>query len=343
MEHGRRTLLSKLLIDCAEPKYDSTPTSDDPALLYAEHFEDGRFFNPWGPFKPNWKDVFRAFVLTRNPYDLDRPVKVESKLREGLPKGDGPCVTWAGHATFAIQEGRDVVLTDPHFGPRAAVAPRRKPPGFPVEAVPSEALAVVSHSHYDHLDDYTVRRLPDTIRWFVPPGLGKWFRARGREATELDWWRSVKSGRWTITSLPTQHWTRRMGQPANITLWCSWLLDSGRRRYLFVGDSGYFHGFKEFGRRFSPIDVAILPIGAYAPRWFLRYQHMNPKEAWKAFQDLGARYMLPSHWGVFKLTHEPIDQPIRDFREILAAADGDRARAAILAIGECWQIPETES
>ncbi len=318
-------------------------TDADRALLYAEHFRDGRFFNPWDPFNATpWK-VFQAFVLTKNPYPSNHKPQVDRVVNSGAGLCEnvaGAKITWAGHATFAIQDGDDLVLTDPHFGSRAAVVKRHSPPGFPLEAVPAHSMAVVSHNHYDHLDSHTVETLPKSVRWFVPLGLGDWIRRRGQSRVEeLDWWRSVEHRGWRITCLPTQHWSRRLGQPANSTLACSWLLDSGKHRFLFVGDSGYFHGFKEFGDRFSPIDVAILPIGAYAPRWFLRYQHMNPLEAWRAFQDLGARYMLPSHWGVFRLTHEPIDQPIKDLAKAIAESGGDARRAPRLALGETWALP----
>ncbi len=315
----------------------------DRESLYADHQRQGRFFNPWNPFNATPLRAFQAFLLTKNPYRASHRPRVARVANDGAQLARdvrGAQITWAGHATFAIQDGGDVILTDPHFGPRAAVVKRHYPPGFPLKAVPGHSMVVVSHNHYDHLDAHTVRRLPKSLRWFVPMGLGDWFRRRGvKRVEELDWWQSAKHGDWEMTCLPTQHWSRRLGQPANTTLACSWLLSSARRRYLFVGDSGYFHGFKEFGRLFAPIDVAILPIGAYAPRWFLRYQHMNPEEAWKAFLDLEARFMLPSHWGVFRLTHEPIDQPILDLRKAIHKCGGDPRRAPQLALGETWIVP----
>ncbi len=335
-------MFEKLWIDPEKASPVAPSIDSDPASLYGRHHRRGRFFNPWGPFRPSPLDVVKAFALTRNPYDADRPAV--ASLRNGGPdwlSGNGPpTITWAGHATFAFREAGETILTDPHFGPRAAVVRRWTPPGFSLESIPGDCVAVVSHNHYDHLDDFTVRRLPKTIRWFVPPGLGNWLRRRGhRRVRELDWWQSAREGRWEITSLPAQHWSRRFGQPTNSTLWSSWLIDSGSTRLLFVGDSGYFHGFREFGRRLSPIDVAILPIGAYAPRWFLKYQHMNPEEAWQAFLDLGARRMIPSHWGAFRLTHEPIDQPPRDLRRAIARHGGDPKLAPLLAIGESWSVP----
>jgi N-acyl-phosphatidylethanolamine-hydrolysing phospholipase D len=250
-------------------------------------------------------------------------------------------VTWVGHATFAIHDEAEVCLTDPHFGPRALWPRRLVPPGIPLEAVPADAFAVISHSHYDHLDAWTVDRLPETVEWYVPLGLGDWFRERGRHrVVELDWWQSARRGRWTLTCLPSQHWSRRFGHGANETLWCSWLLDSGKRRYYFAGDSGYFHGFAEFGRRFGPIDVAMLPIGAYEPRWFMRYQHVDPEEAYQTFLDLGAAHMLAMHWGTFDLTDEPPDLAPRVLAEAVRARDGDASRVHVLSVGERWHVPE---
>ncbi len=179
--------------------------------------------------------------------------------------------------------------------------------------------------------------------WFVPLGLGEWFRKRGRDnVVELDWWQSARHGRFTITCLPAQHWSRRIEHGTNETLWCSWLVDSGLRKYFFAGDTGYFPGFAEFGRRFGPIDVAMLPIGAYEPRWFMQYQHMDPADAYQAFLDLGARTHDRHALGHLR--------PHRRARRSRAArarrggekAGGDASRTVVLAIGEQWHVPKAE-
>jgi len=286
-------------------------------------------------------------AFTRNPWaDVDEqppPVVPNDGSDFERPQASAK-LTWVGHATVAIHDGSDVLLTDPHFTERAAWPRRVVPPGLPIEAIPADAMAVVSHNHYDHLDEGTVEGLPETIAWFVPLGLGDWFRERGRnEVVELDWWETAKRGRWQITCLPSQHWSRRFGQGANETLWCSWLMDSGEYTYYFAGDTGYFGGFQEYGRRFSEIDVAILPIGAYEPRWFMGYQHMNPEETVRAFQDLGARYLIPMHWGTFELTHEPLQEPPLALERAIGAAGVEPDRAPILAIGEGWHLPPDET
>lgn len=309
--------------------------------LHAPHGQPGHFFNPWGDLPNRLTDLLRWKLGKGNEYDKSAPLEVPVAANDGAylkDRNQPDSVTWVGHSTFAVQDGGEVFLTDPHWGPRALLPKRLTPPGIPLEAVPEAAFAVLSHNHYDHLDSWTVRRLPATIPWFVPLGLGGWFRGRGKErVVELDWWQSVRHGRWTLTCLPAQHWSNRLGMKRNATLWCSWLLDSGARRYYFAGDSGYFHGFAEFGRRFAPVEVAFLPIGAYEPRWFMRYQHVNPEEAWKAFLDLGARTMIPMHWGCFDLTDEPADLAPRVLAQVLERENADRERVRMLAVGERWK------
>lgn len=312
----------------------------DTDLLYAPHGEPGRFFSPWQPFNTGFKDILK-WQLSKKEFDKSAPLQVAVVPNDGAylkDRGQPDSITWVGHSAFAVQDGGEVFLTDPHFGPRALVPRRLTPPGIPVEAVPADAFAVLSHNHYDHMDSWSVRRLPESIRWFVPLGLGDWFRRKGRKhVVEMDWWQSARHGRWTLTCLPIQHWSNRIGMGRNSTLWCSWLLDSGERRYYFAGDSGYFHGFKEFGRRFSPIDVAFMPIGAYEPRWFMRNQHVNPEEGYQAFLDLGAKIMIPMHWGCFDLTDEPADLAPKVVSELLEEKGGGE-NVHIMAVGERWRV-----
>ncbi|HXU44182.1 MAG TPA: MBL fold metallo-hydrolase [Thermoanaerobaculia bacterium] len=316
------------------------PPADIAAALDAPHRDpDGTYFNPWRRFPVRFLDVLR-WKLSPNPYRGAPKPPVPRVANDGaylLRVGEPDSITWVGHSTFAIHDGGDLVLTDPHWGPRALVPPRLAPPGIPLEAAAGAKFAVLSHDHYDHLDAWTVRRLPAALPWFVPPGLGAWFRRRGRQAVELDWWQSARVGRFEITAVPVQHWSRRTFRP-NRALWCGWMIESDHRRYFFAGDTGYFNGFSEIGRRFSPIDVALLSIGAYEPRWFMAYQHMDPEEAYRAFLDLGARFLLPMHWGVFDLTDEPVGLAPRVLAQVLAARGGD-PRVRTLAIGERWLPP----
>ena len=323
-----------------------SPPTSALASLEAPHGAVGDFFNPWQRFDGSVWKLLRWKLFTENPHDKSVEPKIPRVENDGTDLtvfAPVPRATWVGHATFAVHEGDDVFLTDPHFGPRAFSVKRRTSPGLPLSAIPSDAFAVISHNHYDHLDAHTVETLPESVQWFVPLGLADWFRERGRpNVVELDWWQTAKRGRWTITCLPSQHWSRRFDQGMNESLWCSWLIDSGKTRYYFAGDTGYFGGFEEFGRRFGPIDIAMLPIGAYEPRFMMQYQHMNPAEAYRAFDDLAARHLLGMHWGTFDLTDEPLDLPPKALREAVQAAGGDLRFVHTLALGETFELPKTD-
>lgn len=318
-------------------------SSSETGLLYAPHASKGAFFNPWQHMRSSVLDFLR-WQLSSNPWDKRRPAVIPRLPNDGsglAGREHSGSLTWVGHATFAVHDDADVFLTDPHFGPRALIPKRVQAPGVPLDAVPADAFAVISHNHYDHLDAWTVERLPKEFAFFVPLGLAQWFRDRGRpNVVELDWWQSTQHGRWEITCLPAQHWSKRIEHARNGTLWCSWLLRNAQRSYYFAGDTGYFPGFAEIGRRYGPIDVAMLPIGAYEPRWFMEYQHLNPADAWRAFGDLQARHLVPMHWGTFDLTDEPLDEAPRELARVVDAAHGDAARVRVMAIGERWRVPD---
>ncbi len=321
-------------------------TAEDPRLFHAPHEADGRFWNPWNPATRGLADLLRwqlgRWRPGKNPYGRRRPPEVPVVPNDGAylaRAGEPASITWVGHASFVLQDGPEVVLLDPVWGPRALLPRRLTPPGLPLAAVPRHAFALLSHNHYDHLDAWTVERLPG-IPWFVPRGLGRWFLGRGAgPVVELDWWQSARHGPFTLTCLPAQHWSNRLGSPRNSTLWCSWLLAWRGRQVYFAGDSGYYGGFAEIGRRFPGIDAALLPIGAYEPRWFMCLQHMDPAEALAAFRDLGAAHLLPMHWGVFDLTDEPVDLAPRVLAREVAAGGADPARVHTLAVGERWLLP----
>ena len=311
--------------------------------LYWPHGEPGAWFNPWWPNPGSrasllkWKFLYRnEFAAIKRGRAPEVPVVPNDGAYLSKPE-EGRSITWIGHCGFIIKDGGSVVLADPHFGARALLYGRHQPPGVPASSVPEGAVAAISHNHYDHLDAWTVENLPASVTWFVPAGLGDFARSLGRRAVELDWWESAERGGARLTCLPAQHWSNRVGTGRDSTLWCAWLIEVGGRRYFHGGDGGYFHGFREFGRKFGPIDAAMLSVGAYEPRWMMRYPHMNPAEGLRAFRDLGARWMIPMHWGTFDLTDEPIDHPPRVLRERIREAGADAARVKIMAIGEKWR------
>jgi N-acyl-phosphatidylethanolamine-hydrolysing phospholipase D len=241
-------------------------------------------------------------------------------------------VTWVGHASVLLQLGGANVLADPMWSERASpvgfAGPRRWiAPGIDFDALPPIDIVLQSHNHYDHLDAAaTVRRLarahPDAA-WVVALGLGRFVRRRGvrGEIHELDWWqeRTVRALR--VAATPALHFSSRGIGDRGDTLWCGFALrEPAGRGVYFAGDTGLHPEFGAIGARYGPFDVALLPIGAYEPRWFMRYLHMNPEEAVEAFRAVRARLMVPIHWGTFKLTDEAMDEPPRRARAAWDAA-----------------------
>jgi L-ascorbate metabolism protein UlaG (beta-lactamase superfamily) len=246
-------------------------------------------------------------------------------------RDDEIVVTYVGHATTLVQLGAVRVLTDPVYAERLFVPKRLVAPGVPIEALPPLDIVLVSHGHYDHLDVPTHHRLPEGPIAVVAENLGDLVRPCGYErVVELAWGRSFEHRGVRITALPVKHWGTRNLLPDNRG-YTGFLMESAAGAVFFPGDTAYFSGLREYGRRFH-IDVALLPIGAYNPSAF-RNVHMNPEDAFRAFTDLRARYMVPIHWGTFTVSLEPVDEPIAWLTDIAGRA-GVAERVAILRHGE---------
>jgi L-ascorbate metabolism protein UlaG (beta-lactamase superfamily) len=252
-------------------------------------------------------------------------------------------ITWIGHATMLLQAGGVTVLTDPIFSDAISGLIRRyAPPGVALQSLPRVDVVVLSHNHRDHLDENSVLALGPEVQYVVPLGMAAWFRDRGLvRVTELDWWQSTAvetadGTRATITMVPAQHWSQRSIADRNLSLWGGYIIDAGGRRFYFAGDSGFPAAFDEIGRRFPGIEFAMLPIGAYEPRWFLHPQHMSPEEAAEAFRRLGAHALVPIHWATFHLSDEPPEEPPK----LLYRALGAQAnRILFLPIGGTYWAP----
>ena len=271
-----------------------------------------------------------------------------------------PAVTWVGHATVLGQLGGLSLLTDPIFSERASplafAGPRREqPPGLALAELPAIDLVLVSHNHYDHLDLPSARALAAQPGggpvFIVPLGLQDWFRRRGIErVVELDWWQSHRlPGRDVeVTLVPAQHWSARGLNDRMKTLWGGFAVLAPDCHLFFAGDTGYSRDFVDIRAHFRDrqshaqgggFDLALLPIGAYEPRWFMQSQHVNVEEALKIHADVGAKASLGVHWGTFELTDEPLDEPPRQLArqraELGLAADA----FFTLAVGESRRIP----
>jgi len=234
-----------------------------------------------------------------------------------------PKVTWLGHATTLVQYKGVNFLTDPHFygvaGPLPKIGPKRLVAApLKIEQLPPIDFIVISHNHYDHLDDKTVKAISNSTHWLVPLGLKKWLmkrEIREENITELDWWESWSKGPdITVTLTPTQHWSKRTVFDTNKTLWGSWAIKINDFNSWFAGDTGYNKNlFKEIGEKLGPFDLGLIPIGAYAPKYFMRVSHVDPNQAIQIHKDITAKKSIGIHWGTFAITHEPFLEP----RELL--------------------------
>ncbi|SDC08565.1 MBL fold metallo-hydrolase [Actinokineospora iranica] len=245
-------------------------------------------------------------------------------------------LTWVGHASYVIRMGGACVLADPVWSDRIPGTPRRiTPPGVAWESLPRVDAVVISHNHYDHLDLPTLRRLPGDTPLLVPGGSGKWFARRGfTGVVEFDWWESATVAGVAFDFVPAHHWSRRGLRDTCASLWGGWVMTAGGVRVYHAGDTGYGHWFAEIGDRYPGIDVAMLPIGAYEPRWFMSPVHMDPDEAVRALGDLGARRLASMHWGTFVLTREPVAEPLDRVRAAWAATGRPAEDLWDLAVGE---------
>ena len=248
--------------------------------------------------------------------------------------GTGLRVTLIGHASYLIQTGGVNILADPVFSERASpfrsAGPKRvNPPGIAFDDLPKIHAVLVTHNHYDHLDAATLSRLRkrDAPRVITPLGNDAIMRKRDPAiATETyDWGDRIEIAPGVAaTMVQTLHWSARGFRDRRMALWASFVIETPAGRVYHVGDSAYGSGehFRSHREAYGPFRLALLPIGAYEPRWFMRDNHMNPEEAVQAMLDLGAEQAIGHHWGTFRLTAEAVDAPAKD---LAAGAGGENA------------------
>jgi L-ascorbate metabolism protein UlaG (beta-lactamase superfamily) len=221
-----------------------------------------------------------------------------------------PVACWIGHASWALRLGGKLVLIDPIFGRAGGVMARLVPSGIAPAELPTVDVVLVTHDHRDHMDPASLRRLPDEALYVAPLGNAARLRRLGKtNVVELDWWQAHRCGELELTLVPARHWSMREPWNRNDTLWGGYLVRGPEGTAYHSGDTAFGAHFAEIGQRAGAIDWAMLPIGGYAPRWFMEPQHIDPVEAGRAFEALGARHLLAMHWGTFRLTDEPIGEP----------------------------------
>ncbi|MEA2766783.1 MAG: hypothetical protein QOK07_3187 [Gemmatimonadaceae bacterium] len=327
----------------------------------AHHRPGGGFRNPWPGAQMHGLLDFLKWSLIERRRNPPRPDPDPTVFTRAAPSYVVPraapdlfTITWIGHTSFLIQIGGLNVLTDPIWSERASpvrfAGPRRwVPPAVDFDALPPIDAVILSHDHYDHLDSATVSRLakryPATT-WYAPLGVGAFLRRRGaREVIQSDWWDESTFGGLRLTCVPAQHFSGRTLGKRNTTLWCGWALRTRTHSLFFAGDTALHPDFGAIAKRCGPFGVAILPIGAYEPRWFMGSVHMNPEDCINAVDQLETGQngttlvMAAAHWGTFKLTDEPMDEPPTRMREQWHVAGRDADNLWVMRHGETRIMP----
>jgi L-ascorbate metabolism protein UlaG (beta-lactamase superfamily) len=297
------------------------------------------FADQWRWFRENNKAKWPDHV--DNDFADTPPARVDGK-------------TWrichVGHATNLIQTAGLNILTDPIWSERASpftfAGPKRvRDPGIAFDALPKIDIVLVTHNHYDHLDAATLMRLArrDNPRVISPLGNDTIIKSYDDtiQAESYDWGQRVDLGKGLAAVLvPARHWSARGLRDRNKALWCAFVIETPAGKIYHAGDTGYGDGFyfRDAREKYGPFRFAILPVGAYEPRWFMRDQHMNPADAVQAFRDLGAEMALGHHYGTFQLTDEAIDAPEIALAAERQAAGISPAQFRLLKPGETWEL-----
>ena len=313
--------------------------------LATDHFDvaSQRFFNPWADTDRSVRDLLRWWTTApRRAWPRRVANRPFAPPPSTIPSGAAG-ITNIGHATVLVRLADTTVLTDPvfstHAGPLGRFgAVRVRPPGLALDALPPIDVVFVSHNHYDHLDPASLRWLATHRAPLFVTGLGlkRSLERHGlRRVIELDWWQSTTVGSLTLTLTPAQHWSKRGLFDLRRSLWAGCHLHApGSARVYFAGDTGYAPHFAQIRTRLGAPDVALLPIGAYEPRWFMRDLHMNPEDAVRAHRDLQARVSVPIHYGTFRLTGEGFEEPLEELTLALQAERLSLAAFRRIDVGE---------
>jgi L-ascorbate metabolism protein UlaG (beta-lactamase superfamily) len=307
----------------------------------SDHYDGKKFFNPENPQLPGFRDSVRLIrQLKYDPWPVDLTNHHQPQLNSNPAAGQA-AITFVNHATLLIELQGLNILTDPVWSERVSpftfAGPKRKrAPGVDLEALPPIHVILVSHNHYDHTDIATLQKLSriHAPKIIVPLGDKQLFEKHGiNNVEEHDWWDTVSlSATSKITFTPSQHFSARTLWDRNRSLWGSFMIEHTGLKIYFAGDTGYSNHFRETRARLGAPDIALLPIGAYKPRWFMQVVHMDPAEAVQAHIDLEAKKSIAIHFGTFALTEESPAEAVAE----LSKALGERKISAddFLVLGE---------
>jgi N-acyl-phosphatidylethanolamine-hydrolysing phospholipase D len=352
---------STAIISIAFLSFSSFSNAQSDNVAKAHHTPTGFQNNYVATVSKSFPDLLRwQWASWRMDKPSSQPTPITAANLALLKAPTSPTITWIGHATTLVQANGLNVLVDPIFSERASpvqiFGPKRaQAPGVALADLPDIDAVLISHNHYDHLDRISVAQLDEKTKaagkktlFIVPLGLKAWFNGIGIDSVvELDWWQhhELKGVEFHLT--PVQHWSARGVNDRSATLWGGWAVFGADFHWYYAGDTGYSRDFADTAKHFAPrqtealgggFDLALVPVGAYEPRWFMAQQHVNPMESVRIHQDVGAKRSIGVHWGTFSLTDEPLDQPPRDLAIARQALKVKEADFGILAIGESRQF-----
>src|ERR1700737_4706347 len=309
---------------------------------FPKHFDGRRFYNPGAPQARGFLDVLRWKLRSRPEPSPDFISDVEPSIPPSRVEGSGLRVTLVNPSTVLIQQGATNILTDPIWSERASpvswLGPkRRRKPGVRMEDLPPIHAVLISHNHFDHLDLPTLRQLAarGSSVFAVPARGARLLPSQRIESVhELDWGESLAISGFIIHSVPALHFSARSILDRNKTLWCGYIIEYPESLVYFAGDTGFGSHFAQIREKFGSPQVALLPIGAYEPRWFMSPVHMAPEEAVRAHEILGAKTSIAIHHRPFHLADEGIDTPQK---QLMAGKRDDLF--LILRNGQSAEIP----
>jgi L-ascorbate metabolism protein UlaG (beta-lactamase superfamily) len=321
------------------------PTACASPYPKSDHYDGSRFFMPAGPkLKSFW--TFLKWRFTSESVDWPRSVTNQSYKLPSRPEKSG-VLTFINHSTFLVQLPGITILTDPIFSERAGPfekfgpIKRTRNPGLAFKDLPKIDVVLISHNHYDHLDLETLIKLNKIHHpvFLVALGDKLLLEAEGiKNIQELDWWNERVINNNKITFTPAQHWSARGLFDKNKSLWGGFFITSPSHKIYFAGDTGYTKYFKLTQDKLGNPDISLLPIGAYAPRWFMKEAHLNPEDALRAHKDLGSKLSFGMHFGTFKLSDEGYDSPLKDLEDARKKQNISVNEFRVLDFGESFNF-----
>ena len=320
------------------------------------HLPDGTFRNPEGSPKrdDNVKWSYKIFNAERKKIEINFPddhVIPRNEVLKSLQENrKEDYVAWIGHATFLIKLGSTTIITDPLFskntGPLIFGPKRYVDPAIKLEEIPKTDLLLLTHNHYDHLDASAIRNFPHKdAKVLLPLKLSKYFK-KFRDVNELDWYENIQVNKdIKVTLLPAVHWSKRSLWDTNKTLWGNFLIEYKGKKILFASDTGYGNIYKELGKKYGPIDITFINIGAYnfypmMPVKDKSIYHTNPEQALNIGKDLKSKKVIGMHWGTVVLSLEPIMEPPKRFKNSAKDYGYSKDDALIFKIGELKKLKE---